>query len=473
MRREICFELLCGLILSMNIYSQDRVFEPKPAGMDNNKFNGYRGIWFELNEKYEYGDKYSGGCALKTANHMPLAIYAKEADKTFFVYGGTTNSNEKYLLCMIGYYDHKTKKVSQPTIVCDKMGVNDSHDNPVLQIDQKGFIWVFVNGRGRSRPGFKYRSLKPYDIEKFEQVRMEEMCYPQPWFIKDNGFLNLFTKYTGVRELYSETSSNGYNWSDDRKLVGIREPGDTLGGHYQMSARYDKTVGTFFNRHPNGIGNKRTDLYYMQTSDMGETWTSVDGTILDIPMVQVENPARVINYQEEGLNVYLCDINFDQQGHPVCLYVTSLGHEPGPKNSPYQWKVTRWNGSDWETSAVGDSDHNYDFGSLYILDDKWLIIAPLVNGPQLWAAGGELVVYESINQGKTWDEIKQITCNSPRNHTYVRRPFNHAYVRRPVNAHSGFYGFWADGHARQLSKSRLYFSDMKGNVYKLPEKMTG
>jgi hypothetical protein len=464
MKRRLFLIFLWGSILSLNFYAQESVFKPKPAGKDNGKVNGYRGIWHTQNEPHKWGDKYSGGLGTYTSNHLPLAIYVGEVDKTFFVYGGTTRSDERYLLCMIGYYDHKTKKVSEPTIVCDKMGVTDPHDNPCLQIDQSGHIWVFVAGRARTRPGFKYRSIKPYDIEKFEQVSMEEMCYPQPWYINDSGFLNLFTKYTGVRELYFETSSDGYKWSEDHKLVGIRESGDTLGGHYQVSNRHDKTVGTFFQRHPNGDVDKRTDLYYIQTSDMGKTWTTAGGIPVDIPMVQVENPARIINYQVQGLNVYLCDINFDSKGHPVCLYVTSRGHEPGPESAPFQWKLTHWNGISWETSVVGESDHNYDVGSLYILDNKWLIVAPLVNGPQLWAAGGELVFYESEDQGKTWQKTKQITCNTPRNHTYVRRP---------IYAHDPFFFFWADGNPNKLSISKLYFGDSSGNFWQLPYEMKG
>jgi hypothetical protein len=44
-------------------------------------------------------------------------------------------------------------------------------------------------------------------------------------------------------------------------------------------------------------------------------------------------------------------------------------------------------------------------------------------------------------------------------------------MRRPVNVHPDFYAFWAGGHGRKKSKSRLYFSDIDGNVYQLPEVM--
>ena len=47
------------------------------------KDDGYRGIWFTLGQFSEYGDKYSGGLGTYTAKHVPLAVYSKEANKTF------------------------------------------------------------------------------------------------------------------------------------------------------------------------------------------------------------------------------------------------------------------------------------------------------------------------------------------------------------------------------------------------------
>lgn len=429
--------------------------------LNNKKADGYKGIWFELNQKYPYGDKYSGGLGTYTADHFPVAIYAEAVNKTFFVYGGTTTDSERYLLCMIGCFDHKTGKVEKPTIVHDKQGVDDPHDNPSLLIDPKGYLWVFVSGRGTKRKGYKYRSTKPYSIDAFEQITSEEMTYPQPWQL-ENKMLHLFTKYSGIRELYFETSSDGYNWSEDKKLAGIRETGDKQGGHYQVSQANGNVIGTFFNRHPQGNVDKRTDLYYIQSDNEGQTWTNISGTPIDTPLEQVENPARVINYQEKGLNVYLCDMNFDKNGNPVCLYVTSKGHQPGPNSAPYIWHVTHWNGSAWKTYEVGSSDHNYDMGSLYVSNDKWLVVAPLVNSPQMWGAGGELVFCESTNQGKSWNITRQLTCNSTK---------NHGYVRRPIHARDPFLFFWADGATDKFSTSHLYFGNTKGEVWQLPYQM--
>ncbi len=71
-----------------------------------------------------------------------------------------------------------------------------------------------------------------------------------------------------------------------------------------------------------------------------------------------------------------------------------------------------------------------------------------------------MVLWRSADKGKTWTREKQITDNSP---------YNHTYARRPLHAHPDFYAFWADGHGRQPSESRIYFCDKDGNVTALPE----
>lgn len=437
-------------------------FTSGAQSLNNSKINGYRAIWFELNQKYEYGDKYSGALGTYTADHIPLAVYSEKANKTFFVYGGTTNEIERHLLCMIGEFDHKTGKVSKPTVVFDKQGVNDPHDNPSLMIDDEGYLWVFVSGRNTSRPGYKFRSEKPLNIDRFEQVTQEEMTYPQPWNT-DLGYFHFFTKYTRIRQLYFETSGDGVKWTDDKLLAAIAENEGEKSGHYQISNVYEgKTLGTFFNRHPQGNVDKRTDLYYLQSVDFGKTWTNAGGEIVDIPLLKPENPARAAEYQSQEKNIYLHDMGFDAAGNPVCLYICSNGHEPGPKSAPYEWCITRWDGKQWKTSKITESDQNYDMGSLFISEKVWKVVGPTETGSQKWGVGGELAIWESDDSGKNWKKSKQITRNSR---------FSHSYVRRPVDYKAPFCFFWADGDSHTFSKSELYFGDFEGNVWKLPYEM--
>ncbi|NCB06773.1 MAG: hypothetical protein EOM73_01255 [Bacteroidia bacterium] len=430
--------------------------------LNNTKMDGYRGIWFELGQKYEYGDKYSGALGTYTADHIPLAIFSRKANKTFFVYGGTTKENERHLLCMIGEFDHKTGMVSKPTVVFDKLGVNDPHDNPSLMIDDEGFLWIFVSGRNTSRPGYKFRSVKPLNIDRFEQITEEEMTYPQPWNT-NLGYFHFFTKYTGVRQLYFETSADGIKWTDDKLLAAIAENEGEKSGHYQVSNIFQgRIAGTFFNRHPQGNVDRRTDLYYLQTADMGKTWTNAAGEMIDVPLLNPESMARAVEYHSFGKNVYILDMGFDTAGKPVCLYIRSNGHEPGPKSAPYEWCVTRWDGKQWQTSIITESDHNYDMGSLYISKKEWKLVGPTVSGPQKWGVGGELQIWKSTDNGKSWTVEKNLTQNSE---------FSHSYVRRPVDFKAPFCFFWAAGHPHQFSKSELYFGDFSGKVWKLPYEM--
>ncbi len=426
------------------------------AVAQNPKAAGYRGIWFTLGQFSEYGDKYSGGLGTYTADHIPVAVYVEQEKKTFFVYGGTTEASERHLLIMAGCYDHRTHRVLKPVIVYDKGGVDDPHDNASLAVDDNGFIWVFISGRGRSRPGFIFRSAEPYSIDKFNPIKEGEMTYPQPWWISGKGFIYLFTKYTAGRELYYSVSIDGKVWTDDQKLAGF-------GGHYQVSNNQGTRIVTAFNYHPEGIVDKRTNIYFAQTDDMGKTWCSIRGCTLELPLDDPHNEALVRDYEAAGRLVYINDINFDRSGNPVILVIVSRNFMPGPSGDPREWFIVRWKEGSWCFSKVCESTHNYDMGSLYIERKMWRIIGPTQPGPQKYGTGGEVASWVSRDEGKTWEKMRNLTEKSLR---------NNSYVRRPVNAHKDFYAFWADGDADKFSVSKLYFSNKKGNrVYELPYEM--
>jgi hypothetical protein len=435
--------------------AQEPLVDKTPA----RTIDGYKGIWFDLGQKSEFGSKYSGGLGTYTAKHHPLAVYAPAARKTFFVYGGTTRADARHLLAMVSYYDHRTKRVPKPVVVHDKQGVDDPHDNPSIQIDGAGHLWVFVSGRGSKRPGHVYRSRLPYDIESFEHVADREFTYPQPWWIDGKGFAFLFTKYTGShRELFwSASDPAGGNWTEHRKLA-------SMGGHYQVSNEQRGKIIVAFNMHPGGDVDKRTNLYFVQTDDRGKTWRTAGGETVETPLTDPAGPALVHDYRAEKRLVYVKDIGFDAKGNPVILYVTSSSHQPGPAGAPRTWTIAHWSGDAWAFREVTTSTHNYDMGSLYLEEDgTWRIIAPTGTGPQPHGTGGEIGLWTSRDLGLTWKKVRDVTRGSSR---------NHGYVRRPVNAHPEFYGFWADGNTDALSESRLYFTDRSGEtVWCLPYDM--
>jgi len=436
----------------------------KSIGTDD----GYRGIWYSnqaTNDEYVY--KYSGGLGTYCAKHSPFAIYSAKADKTFFCYGGTTKDKQG-LLEMVSYYDHATGTVPRPTILMNK-GTDDAHDNPVICMDDKGFIFVFCSSHGTSRPSYIFKSDKPLSTDSFSVIYKGNFSYTQPWYWPGEGFLFIHTLYKGGgRASHWSTSRDGITWTEPHLLAFYEQ------GHYQVSRPGKGVVGVGFNYHPKAFhGNSkkrglnwRTNLYFAETRDFGRTWTNAKGDKLDLPLKAPQNPAMVREYEAEELLVYVKDINYDAQGRPVILFVTSRGFEPGPQNDPRTWHTARWTGSEWVFNRVTNSDNNYDTGSLYIEPDGlWRIIGPTEPGPQRYNPGGEVAIWTSNDQGQTWSKVRDVTRNSELNHTYVRRP---------VDPHPDFYAFWADGHGRKPSESRLYFCNQAGDrVFRLPPRVEG
>ncbi len=426
--------------------------------------DGYRGIWY-MNQpsRDEYKYKYSGGFATYPQQHIPIAYYCKEVNKTFFCFGGTTaqtGSDKQDLLHMVSYYDHATGKVPRPVVLLDKH-TDDAHDNPTLMVDDAGFIWIFSPSHGTSRPSYIHKSRKPYSIEAFDRIMVTNFSYPEPWWLPGQGFLFLHTRYAEGRNLFWMTSKDGLQWNPAHKLGKIDM------GDYQISWRDEDRLATAFDFHPTPLGlNGRANIYYLETRDAGNTWTTASGEPVKLPLTKTNNPALIFDSRAKGLLVYLKDIAFDVQHNPVILFLTSKGYESGPKNDPRQWQTARWSGTNWVFNPFTVSHNNYDHGSLYIEPDgTWRIIAPTESGPQPYNPGGEVVMWTSNDQGKSWTKIRQLTHDSTLNHTYVRKP---------VNAHPDFYALWADGNARKPSECHLYFTNQKGDhVWRLPEKMDG
>lgn len=421
---------------------------------------GFRGIWY-MNQptKDEFKYKYSGGMATYPQQHAPMAVYSKAADRTFFVFGGVADfpPAKPELLHMVAYYDHKTGTVSRPRVLLNKKTA-DAHDNPVLSLDAAGHLWVFSPSHGTARPSFVHRSTKPHSIDAFERVWDENFSYPQPWHLSDRGFLFLHTRYKGGRRLFWTTSRDGREWSDPRPLAHIDM------GDYQVSWRHRGKVGTAFDHHPKPLGlNARTNLYYLETADGGATWTAADGKAATLPLSDPKNPALVKDFQAEGKLVYLKDVNFDADGKPVVLFLTTGGYAPGPKAGPREWQTARWTGAGWELRPFTTSDHNYDHGSLSVEPDgSWRVVATTDPGPQPHGTGGDVVLWQSKDRGTTWARVKALTGGGPRNHNYPRRP---------LDAHPDFHALWADGDALAPSESRLYFCTRDGAVFRLPAVM--
>lgn len=421
--------------------------------------DGYRGLWYanqKTGDAYVY--KYSGGMGTYPQQHLPIAIFAPTVNKTFFVYGGSPPGKQRGLH-MVSYFDHATGSVPRPRILLDKQ-TDDAHDNPVLSIDRQGYLWVFSNAHGAGRPAYIHRSAEPYAIDRFQHVLTTNFSYGQPWAMDDGRLLLMHTRYVGgKRQMFVMSSADGFTWNEPRLLARVAQ------GHYQVSWSDGKRVATMFNYHPNKGGlNARTNLYYMVSDDGGNLWHNAAGQPLTLPLEEADNPARVFDYESDQRLVYLKQLLFDKQGHPLMMYLTSGGFEPGPQSDPRTWHLARWDGQSWQRSDITMSDHNYDYGSLYLeADDTWRLIAPTAPGAQPYGTGGQMEMWTSRDRGRIWNKLKSLTHDEK---------FNHSYARQPLAAQPDFYALWGSGDTHRPSESALYFTDREGShVWQLPVKM--
>lgn len=475
-----------------------------PAQIAATPASGFQGIWAEATDGAgDYPNKYGGGLATYPQQVTPMAVYAPAVNRTYFAFDYDLSPGTGLNIGhAISYFDHDTGLVARPQIWIDKQ-TNDAHDAPTLAIDDDGYVYMFSMTHGETRTAYISKSAQPYEIGAFTPLLSASspsdmavfgnppetpgssgaprFSYASPWYVpnaeEDEKFVLLHTRYlSGQRDLFTTSSADGDVWRTRKALAQIES------GQYQVSwIKPDgASIGSIFNVHPSGLGlDWRTDLYYVETSDQAQSWRSIDGVTLVDNSCSANNPltlrpegpgsgAAQVYDAAPGERVYLKDLNYDADGNPVMLFLTTSSHEPGDHGLgvPDRFvKTAHWSGSQWVVRDVTTTDHNYDHGSLYVEDDgTWRIIAPFIDGPQPWGTGGEMGMWTSGDQGQTWSLARQLTSGSY---------FNHTYARRPLNAQDDFYAFWADGHAWEQSPVSLLFANKNGDVYQLPTTMTG
>ncbi len=118
-----------------------------------------------------------------------------------------------------------------------------------------------------------------------------------------------------------------------------------MGGHHQVTNAFGNRLSSVFSYFPEGNLDRRTNLYYVHTEDFGKTWKTIDNKVLTTPITDIHSEALVKDYESENKLVYIKDLNFDSEGNPVILLLTTHDFRPGPSGDPREWIVIqpeRW-----------------------------------------------------------------------------------------------------------------------------------
>ncbi|MDA0746091.1 MAG: BNR-4 repeat-containing protein [bacterium] len=424
--------------------------------MVEGEVDDYRGVWYSCGTANVLPGKkyvYSGPMASYSAWHRPMAVYAAEVRKTFFVYGNPENAPA------IGYYDHKEKAFSRPVILGSNPDM-DAHRNPTIQIDEDGYIYVFYGAHGH--PTKTLRSAKPFDISTWDtraDISDPKTSYPEPFQLLPGEMFVSYRQDPGWRCRWS--SDGAKTWSDPLDVVAFE--GCAI---YAMTigdmGTYPRAVHLVWSRLGGGteeeirtkhLWARRYHLYYARSEDGGRTWLRSDGTPYELPITE-DSAEKLYDCGERG--VWLKDIQVDAQGSPNVLFL-----DGDPHTYVSQWKLARFTGGGWQFSDIAESDHMYDDGALVILaEDDFRVYGP-VTASQPVEDGGEIEVYQSRDKGRTWEHTASLTSGSEYSHNNVKGVFN-------PGADSGeFRMFWSYGDSLWPAASEevrmfYYGENMKG-----------
>ena len=389
-----------------------------------------RGVWYACGHRVntlpgqEY--VYSGPMATYCAWHRPMAAYAPDVNRTFWVYGNADNAPT------ITVYDHATGRFAYPVV----LGSNpdgDAHRNATIAIDDDGFLVVFYGAHGHHT--HVLRSARPYDVGAWEtlpDLPEPHTSYPQPFMVNPGELLVSYRHAPGWN--FTTTRDRGRTWAEPRAVVDFGCPseargcaecsiyGITIGDtgdyprrvHFAWSRLGGGTLEEIASKH---LWARRYNIYYACTDDGGRTWRRSDGTPYTLP-IDEEQAEKVYDCGQRG--VWLKDIQLDADGRPLVLFIDSV-----PETYESRWLVARLLPSAWQMSQVAESDHMYDDGGLlYMAEDDIRVYAP-TTAVQPRQDGGEIEEWRSTDGGKTWANTAHITAGSRYSHNNVKTVFNH------------------------------------------------
>lgn len=256
-------------------------------------------------------------------------------------------------------YDHASRIWSGPV----RVGANplsrqgDSHGNPALLIDQKGYLHVFY---GCHAGGMKYaRSAKPGDISSWQAMPdpTPHATYPQVMQMSD-GTIHLFYRAgPHCADWEVRTSGDGgASWSPPTAIVRgvppqdawyvsfVKGPNETIhaGFVYKDDTNAAKAAGPEFTH--------RYDAFYMRKDPDG-TWHNVDGVKLALPLAKADahSLCKVADSFSHQQVTGACAVGIDAAGAPYLLF--RLAESYG--TTSYRHQLARRRAGKWQIVDVG------------------------------------------------------------------------------------------------------------------------
>lgn len=388
-----------------------------------------RGVWYCCGTANTYpGSKYvySGPMATYCAWHRPMAVYCREVNKTFFVFGDDANSPA------ISFFDH-ARGAFAPPITLGRNRDGDAHRNPTLHVDGKGYLTVFYGAHGDVT--YVVRSTAPYEIANWTprpSLNTIGNTYPQPWSLVEGEIFVSFRHSQGYHWAekmsgwsFRRSRDGAASWTEPTCLIGFRDA-TAYAVSVGATGPYPRKVHITWSKLGGGtpeevrtkhLWARRHNVYYACSDDGGTTWKRSDGSAYSLPITE-ETAERLYESGEHG--VWLKDIQLDSAGNPCIIFLDS-----DVATFESAWKFARRAEGRWQISDITRSDHMYDDGGLVILSDQDFRLYAPTTAVQPHEDGGEIEEWQSTDQGRSWRNTKRLTSGSAYSHNNVKTVFNH------------------------------------------------
>ncbi|MCP9767854.1 hypothetical protein EGI22_08010 [Lacihabitans sp. LS3-19] len=358
----------------------------------------------------------------------PMGEYFKGV--TYVAYQGP---HEDPYVCS---YNHQTKEWKGPF----KAGISalgktplstdpdeiDNHGRPALLVDGEGYIHLIFGGHGGHR-GLGANTLgtmgrgeqmhvvskSPYDISEWEQLRnVSPLGTYSQWVKMSNGTIYLFYRHGSHRSnwVYQKSTDNARTFAAPvsilkyKKAEGHAFTSDSWYAWFQEGA--NNSIVSTFNYHLCGTGENHTSLrlnsYYMKMNTETDTWESIMGKKLDMPLTKESADELVQIYDSKGKSVRLGTIRSDSKGNPHLYFRNNA-------NISY----ANWESDKWNFNEVLGQKFKFEEADILIANTNEIrfLTSSIMNNT------AEIAWWQADENGKNW--TKETPLVTSKNGKYV------------------------------------------------------
>lgn len=279
---------------------------------------------------------------------------------------------------------------------------NDSHNTASVIVDAQGYIHVAANMHGDV---LRYvRSTNPRDITAWTAPGMTgsneaQVTYPRFALHPDGTLFLLYRDGTsGNGDVYLNRKPPGGAWTQ----VGMIASGKATNENpYETQFVIDHlgrlNIG-FTWRPSGGDHNTNADVHFIRSADKGQTWTSVAGVVVSMPLVHANTSARALTTAATNSGIInQPGLDVDVDGHPHMPLTLADGTAPD-RNIHHLW----WDGDEWRNDQVTNLGNGMGYDNM-----------PTRPAMVCTASGRSLIAYTPKRWGPTIGTYRMIDVTGP------------------------------------------------------------